>query len=81
MVPTPRPVRFGWIGPEGVKMAEKRKIIVLDEYEKDILTLYEDGRLKPAEAQADYQKIAKNTLKKSRKIKIKISENDLSALQ
>jgi hypothetical protein len=51
-------------------MAEKRKKIVLDAYEKEILTLYEDGRLKPTEAQADYQKIAKNTLKKSRKINI-----------
>lgn len=62
-------------------MAEDQKKIVLDEYEKEILALYENGRLKPAKTQTDYQIIARNTLKKSRKINIRISENDLSALQ
>lgn len=62
-------------------MVEKQKKIVLDEYEKEILELYENGRLKPNKSQTDYQTIAKNTLKKNRKINIRISENDLSALQ
>lgn len=61
-------------------MKNKKKII-LDEYEKEILELYENGRLKPSKLQTDYQIIAKNTLKKNRKINIRISENDLSALQ
>ncbi len=62
-------------------MVEKQKKIILDEYEKEILELYENGRLKPSKLQTDYQIIAKNTLKKNRKINIRISENDLSALQ
>ena len=62
-------------------MAKKQKRIILDEYEKEILEAYEDGRLKPSKSQADYQIIARNTLKKNRKINIRISENDLSALQ
>ena len=62
-------------------MAEKQKRIILDEYEKEILEAYEDGRLKPSKSQADYQTIARNTLKKNRKINIRISENDLTALQ
>ncbi len=62
-------------------MAKKQEKIILDEYEKEILTAYEDGRLKPSRSQADYQTIAKNTLKKNRKINIRISENDLTALQ
>ena len=62
-------------------MAKKQKKIVLDEYEKEILEAYENGMLKPSKSQADYQKIARNTMKKNRKINIRISENDLSALQ
>ena len=62
-------------------MAKKQKKIVLDEYEKEILEAYENGMLRPSKSQADYQKIARNTLKKNRKINIRISENDLSALQ
>ena len=62
-------------------MAKKQKKIVLDEYEKEIVEAYENGRLKPSKSQVDYQTIARNTLKKNRKINIRISENDLTALQ
>ncbi len=51
-------------------MAKKQKKIILDEYEKEILEAYENGRLKPTKSQADYQTIAMNTLKKNRKINI-----------
>ncbi len=63
------------------KMAKKQKKIILDEYEKEILEAYENGRLKPSKSQAAYKMIAMNTLKKNRKINIRISENDLTALQ
>jgi predicted DNA binding CopG/RHH family protein len=49
--------------------------------EKIILEAYENGRLKPSGSATDYQQIAANTLKKNRKINIRISENDLSALK
>jgi len=63
------------------KMTKKQKRIILDGYEKEILEAYEDGKLKPSKSQTDYQTIARNTMKKSRKINIRISDNDLSALQ
>ena len=63
------------------KMVKKQKKIILDEYEKEILEAYEKGRLKPSKSQADFQTIDRETLKKNRKINIRISENDLSALQ
>ena len=62
-------------------MAKQQKEIILDEYEKEILDAYENGTLKPIESKIDYQTIARNTMKKSRKINIRISENDLFALQ
>jgi predicted DNA binding CopG/RHH family protein len=62
-------------------MTKKQKKIVLDEYENEILEAYEDGRLKPSKTQPDYQTVARNTIKKNKKINIRISENDLSALQ
>jgi len=62
-------------------MAKIQKKIILDEYEKEILEAYENGRLKPTKSRADYQTIAMNTLKKNRKINIRISENDLTALK
>jgi len=62
-------------------MTKKRKEIILDGYEKEILEAYENGKLKPAESKTDYQTIARNTMKKNRKINIRISDNDLSALQ
>jgi len=62
-------------------MAKKQIKTILDEYEKEILEAYEDGRLKPSKSQVDYQAIARHTLKKNRKINIRISENDLTAIQ
>ncbi|MEA2110155.1 MAG: hypothetical protein U9P07_12150 [Pseudomonadota bacterium] len=62
-------------------MAEKQKQMNLDDYENEILEAYENGRLKPSETKTDFQAIARNTMKKNRKINIRISENDLSALQ
>lgn len=62
-------------------MNKKTKKIVLDEYEKKILEAYEDGRLKPSTSQPDYQEIARETMKKNRKINIRITENDLAAIQ
>ena len=62
-------------------MAKKQEKIILNDYEKEILEAYEDGKLKPSKSHADYQTIARNTLKKNRKINIRISENDLFALQ
>lgn len=53
----------------------------LDGYEQEILELYEDGRLKPASSEKDYQAIARETLKKNRKINIRLPENDLIALK
>ena len=35
----------------------------LDDYEQEILELYEDGRLKPVPDKTDYQTIARTTLK------------------
>ena len=62
-------------------MTKKQKKIKFDAYENEILEAFEDGRLMISESQNDYQKIASNTLKKNKKINIRISENDLSALQ
>ena len=62
-------------------MAKERKKVTLDDYEYEILEAYENGYLKPSESGTDYQAIARNTMKKNRKINIRISENDLSALQ
>ncbi len=62
-------------------MFKKQKKIILEEYENEIIEAYENGRLKPSKSEADYQTIAMNTLKKNRKINIRISENDLTALQ
>ena len=62
-------------------MDKKNNTFELDEFEKEILNAYENGRLPPSQSQTDYREIAHNTLKKSRKINIRISENDLSSLQ
>ncbi len=62
-------------------MIKKQKKIILDKFEKEILEAYENGMLKPSKSKVDYQAIASNTMKKNRKINIRISENDLSALQ
>ncbi len=52
-------------------MAKKQKKIDFDEYEKEILEAYENGKLKPSKPQADYKTIARNTMKKNRKINIR----------
>lgn len=52
-----------------------------DEYEEEILKAFEKGELIPNKSDIDYQSIAKNTMKKNKKINIRISENDLSAIQ
>ena len=62
-------------------MAKKEKITLLNDYENEILEAYEKGNLKPSKHQTNYREIASNTLKKNKKINIRISENDLSALQ
>jgi len=62
-------------------MAKKQKKIILDDYENEILEAYENGNLKPSKSRTDYQLIARNTMKKNKKINIRISDNDLSALQ
>ena len=62
-------------------MIKKQKTIILDEYESEILDAFESGELKPLKAKTDFQTIAHNTMRKNRKINIRISENDLSALQ
>ena len=62
-------------------MTENKRIMILDDYENEILEAYESGKLKPSPSKTDFQSIAKNTLKKKRKINIRIAENDLSALQ
>jgi predicted DNA binding CopG/RHH family protein len=45
------------------------------------LEAYENGRLKPSKSRADFSTIAKDTIKKNRKIDLRISENDFSAIQ
>jgi len=62
-------------------MTSKKKKNQLNDYESEILEAYENGKLKSSESKTDFQAIAKNTMKKNRKINIRISENDLSALQ
>ncbi|MDA3884360.1 MAG: hypothetical protein PF638_02085 [Candidatus Delongbacteria bacterium] len=62
-------------------MTKEQKKIKLDAYENEMLEAFEDGRLIISESQNDYQKIAANTMKKDKKINIRISNNDLSALQ
>ncbi len=59
----------------------KEKTMVLDEYESEILEAFENGKLKPVGSTTDFQAIARNTMKKNRKINIRIAENDLVALQ
>ena len=62
-------------------MKKTQKKIILDEYEKEILDAYENGKLKPSKSRSDYQSIARDTMRKNRNINIRISDNDLSALK
>jgi predicted DNA binding CopG/RHH family protein len=57
-------------------MNKRIKTIELDKYEKEILDAFEKGELKPAISKTDYQEIARNTLKKNRKINIRIPDLD-----
>jgi len=62
-------------------MSTKKNNTHLDSYEQEILDAFENDELKASKTDTDFQIIARNTLKKNRKINIRISENDLSALQ
>ena len=62
-------------------MTNKNNSLQLDEDEKEILEAYENGKLVPSPSQTDFREVARNTMKKSRKINIRISENDLSSIQ
>lgn len=62
-------------------MNDKNKDIALDDYEEEILQAFEEGKLKLIDTDLDFKTIAHETLRKNRKINIRISENDLSALQ
>lgn len=62
-------------------MENKKNDMELDAYEKELLKSYENGELQPVKSQTDYREIARNTLKKNKKINIRIAENDLSSLQ
>ncbi len=59
----------------------KIKTIELDDYEKEILDAFEKGKLKPSKSKTDFREIARNTMKKNRKINIRIAENDLDSIQ
>ena len=62
-------------------MIKKQKNVVLDEYESEILDAFESGKLQSVKSKTDFQTIARNTMRKNRKINIRITENDLTALQ
>jgi predicted DNA binding CopG/RHH family protein len=62
-------------------MNKNQKDIKLDDYEEEILEAFEMGKLEPNKSDTDFQTIARDTLKKNRKINIRITENDLFALQ
>jgi predicted DNA binding CopG/RHH family protein len=58
--------------------------IKLDKYEKDILDAYEADEfvsVMTLERKKEVQQIAKNTLKKDKRINIRISSKDLVAIQ
>ena len=62
-------------------MMKNRNTMVFDEYESEILEAFESGKLKPVGTSEDFKAIARNTMRKNKKINIRISENDLSALK
>jgi len=55
--------------------------IVLDDEEREIVDALEAGILRPVASTIDVRQVARNTMRKNRKINIRITENDLSALQ
>lgn len=62
-------------------MKERKRAVVLDEEEQDVLSAFEAGQFTPLASGTDYRMMARNTLRKNRKINIRIAENDLDALQ
>ena len=62
-------------------MIKKNREFVLDDDEREIVDAFEQGRLRPVESSVDFRQVARNTMLKNRKINIRITENDLSALQ
>jgi predicted DNA binding CopG/RHH family protein len=55
--------------------------MALDDYESEILEAFESRKLKPGKSSTDFQSVARNTMRKNRKINRRITENDLAALQ
>jgi predicted DNA binding CopG/RHH family protein len=57
----------------------------LDKYEEDVLKAYESGKLKskkPSKQELEMlEQVAANTLKKNRRVNIRLSEHDLQAIQ
>ncbi len=53
----------------------------LNKEEKEILTSFEDGKLVSVPGKKNYQEIAKYTLKKDKRINIRLSERDLISLK
>ena len=62
-------------------MIKKNREFVLDDDEREIMDAFEQGRLRPVESSVDFRQVARNTMLKNRKINIRITENDLSALR
>jgi predicted DNA binding CopG/RHH family protein len=56
--------------------------MALDKYGSEILEAFESGKLMPGKTSStDFQSVVRNTMRKNRKINIRIAENDLAALQ
>ena len=53
----------------------------LDEEERQILDAYQSGNFKVGEVSKNFAFIAKETLKKSRNINIRLTENDLVSIK
>jgi predicted DNA binding CopG/RHH family protein len=62
-------------------MINRHKDVVLDDYEREIMDAFENGTLQPVASSVDFRQVARNTMLKNRKINIRITENDLAALQ
>ena len=61
------------------------KYFELDNYEKEVLDNYEQGKIKPLpglkQKQKQFQQYAKNALDKTKNINIRISESDLAKVK
>ena len=60
---------------------ERKSILKLDKEEKDILDSFNRDEWKSVNSQTDYATIAKSSLQKDKRINIRLSQMDLSALQ